>query len=172
MSGRRVGPHVEISLSRGTRRRHRFRLASYTPVELLAIKRFAHLDSAGYVAYASRLEDAARCAARGELGYCINSVAEGGRVRVSVVARLLTEDGRLETKISHEHWFDDPDSHATLVQTNEKATELRAMAQQLNEEWTAAWKSQLLELQAQYEQADAQAASASDLQRIVEAEAD
>jgi hypothetical protein len=116
------------------------------------------------------LEDAARYAARGELGYTVESVAEGGSVRVSLVARLLAESGELLTEVSHEHRFEDPDSHSTLVQASERAAELRALAQQLNDNWTSLHKARLLEIQAEYERADAHAQAASQLQQILESE--
>jgi hypothetical protein len=170
--GREVGRFVEISLSRDVFEHHRFRRDTHRPVELVALKRFSHGDSKGYVAYANRLEDAARYAARGELGYFVDTVADGASVRVSLVARLLDEEGGITTEISHEHRFEEPDSHTTLVETNEKAAELRARAQELNDSWVALRQAQLLELQASHEQADAQAASARDLERIVDAEAE
>lgn len=91
---------------------------------------------------------------------------------MGLVARLLTESGELRTVTSHRCRFDDPDSHASLVQATEKATELRALAQQLNENWSSLRASRLLEIQTGYERAEAAAAAADELQRIVESEAD
>jgi hypothetical protein len=56
------------------------------------------------------------------------------------------------------------------VQANEKATELRAIAEQLNDEWASARDASLRELRAEYDRADAQARAAEDLRRIIDAE--
>lgn len=169
--GRQVAGSVEISLSRDLHRRHHHS-EEYTPLELVAIKRFEQADTSGYRAYADRLEDAARYAARGELGYTVRTAADRSSVRVSLVARLLTESGAVRTELSHEHRFQDPDSQVTLVQAAEKAAELRALAQRLNENWSSLHTTRLLEIQAEYEQADAAAQAAGELQRIVESETD
>jgi hypothetical protein len=168
--GRMVGRFVEISLSRDSRERHRFRSDSYTPIELLALKRFRPAEVSAYTAYAGELETAADVAARGELGYTVHTVSENGQLRIALIARLLTADGRVQTEISHEHSFEDPDSQVVLVQANEKATEIRAEAQGLNDKWVSARAAQLLELRAGYDEADAQAKAGDDLQRIVDAE--
>jgi hypothetical protein len=167
--GRRVGASVEISLSRDLHQR-RHRSDKYTPVELIAVRRFAHADTARYRSYADRLEDAARYAARGELGYSVSVAADGAAVDVALVARLLTESGEIRTELSHEHRFEDPDSHVALVKASEKAAELRALAQELNESWSSLRQARLLEIQAEYEQAERDAEAASELQRIVESE--
>jgi hypothetical protein len=167
--GRRVGDSVEISLSRCLHQRHHGS-DEYTLIELIAVRRFAHADSALYRGYANRLEDAARYASRGDLGYSVLVGADGPALDVSLVARLLTETGEIHTEVSHQHHFEDADSNVTLIAANEKATELRALAQQLNENWSALHQARLLEIQAKYEQADRDAESASALQRIVESE--
>jgi hypothetical protein len=169
--GRRVGDSVEISLARELRER-KHRSDKYTQLELVAIKRFDRDDTTGYRAYADGLEDAARYAARGELGYTVLTVAKGSSVHVSLVGRLLTPSGEVRTEVAHEQRFEDPDSEVVLVQANEKAAELRALADKLNDNWASLHQSRLLEIQAQYEQADAQAESARELQQIVESETD
>ncbi len=169
--GRRVGDWVEITLSREQHLRHHHS-DTYAQLELMAVRRFEHDNQSGYMAYADRLEDAARCASRGELGYTVDTAADGRSVHVSLVARLLTENGHVRTEITHEHRFEDPDSEVALVQATEKAAELRALAEQLNDNWSSLHQSRLLEIQAEYERADAQAESASELQRIVESETD
>ena len=55
--GRSLGGSVEVSLSRDTHERHRLGRDQYTPTETLALRRFDHLDSGAYMAYASALED-------------------------------------------------------------------------------------------------------------------
>jgi microcystin degradation protein MlrC len=170
--GQRVGAFVEISLSRDRHDKHRFGSDTYTEIEELAVRRFPHADVSTYVAYASRLEDVARAAARGELGCYVHTVSDATGVRVCVVTRRLTDDGHLETEISHEHRFDDPDSHTTLVGASEKAAELRAVAQQLNDQLVSLRRARLLELRTEYEQADALAQAATGLQRIIDAEQD
>ena len=170
--GQRVGAFVEISLSRDRRQKHRSGADTYTTLELLAVRRFRHLDTAAFMPYANNLEDAARYAARSELGYTVHTVAEGGAVRVSLVGRIIDAHGRIETALSHEHRFENPDSHIELVEANEKATELRALAQELNDEWASRRNSQLLELRTAYERDDAQAEAAEELHRIVDAEGD
>jgi hypothetical protein len=165
--GREVGAFVEISLTRDRDEKHRFASDTYEPIEELAVKRFPHDDTAAYVAYSGRLEDAARYAARGELGYTLNSVVDDAGVRVSLVARLIADDGHLETKISHEQHLDDPD------QAHEKTTELRAAAAELNDQWASQRRARLLELRTEYEKADAQAEAAdARLDRIIDAERD
>lgn len=62
--------------------------------------------------------------------------------------------------------------HFALVRANEKAAEPRRLAGELNDIWISVRKSQLLELQAKYERADAEAESAKELERIVGAEQD
>ena len=168
--GRQVHGQVEISLSRDRRERRRFGSDTYSPVELLAVRRFDHVDSAHYMAYANALADAARYAARGELGYTVDTVAEGGSVRVSLVARLLAEDGHIRTEVSHEQSFEDPDSHAALVQASEKATELRSLAEKLNDNWNSVHQARLLQIQAEYERADADAEAARGLDSILDTE--
>jgi hypothetical protein len=170
--GRRAGPLVEISLTREHRETHRFGSDTYTPLEVLAVKRFPRVKESAYMSYADSLEDAARYAARGELGYHVHTVADTSRVRVALVARLLGPDGQVDTEISHEHYFEDPDSQAALIQANEEATELRALAQQLNDEWVSRRRARVLELQTEYEKADALAQAAQGLRRIVDAERD
>ncbi|MFL5823629.1 MAG: hypothetical protein ACJ764_09325 [Solirubrobacteraceae bacterium] len=170
--GRQVRGQVEISLSRDLREGHRFGSFTYTPVELLAIKRFDHVDSAHYMAYANALEDAMRYAARGELGYTVDTVVDGGSVRVFLVARLLADDGRIRTEVSHEQRFEDADSHAALVQASETATELRSLAQALNDHWNSVHEGRLLQIQAEYEKSDADAAGARELDSILDSEKD
>jgi hypothetical protein len=165
-----AGPFVEISLSRATRHTHRFGSDSYTAIEQLALKRFGRDEEAEYGEYAGNLEDAARIAARGELGYDVQTTAEDGKVKVKLIARLLAPDGRIHTDISHEESFEDADSELALVRANEKATELRALAEELGEQWTSERRSNLLKLRAEYDEADARLKSAQDLKRIVDAE--
>jgi hypothetical protein len=117
------------------------------------------------MAYTEHLEDAARYAARGELGYTLNSVVDDAGVRISLVARLIADDGHLETEISHEQHLEDPE------QANEKANELRAVARELNDEWASRRRARLLELRTEYEKADARAEAAdARLDRIIDAE--
>jgi hypothetical protein len=168
--GRTLGPLVEISLGRESKHKRRFGADSYTPIELLALKRFRHGELAAYAAYAGNLDVAAGIAVRGELGYTVRVAAEDGKVRISIVARLLAPDGRVHTDISHDHTFEDPDSGLALVQANEKATELRAIAEQLNDHWVTVRRAHLLDLRAGYDKADAEAESANELRRIVDAE--
>jgi hypothetical protein len=163
------GP-VEVSLSRTKRQKHLLASESYTPLELLALRRFRRSDITGYTTYAGRLEHAARLAARGELGYTVYTSVDDGVLRVCMVARLLDADGHLQTELSHESRFEDPDSDLTLVQSNEKAAELRASAAELNDEWASANAAQLAELRAQYDRDDAQAQAAENLRRIIEDE--
>lgn len=170
--GRRAGPHVEVSLSLERRQKHHFSSDAYALIEVLAVKRLPHAKESSYMAYASNLEDAARCAARGELGYHVHTVAEASGVRVSLVSRLIGPDGHIRTEIADEYYFDDPDSHAALVQANEKATELRVRAEQLNSDWIARRRARVLELQTEYGNADADTKAALGLQGIIDAEKD
>jgi hypothetical protein len=170
--GTRVGSDIEVSLSRERRQKHRFGSDKYTPIEVLAVQRLPHAKESAWMAYASKLEDAARCAARDELGYYVHTAAEASGVRVVLVARLLGPDGHVETEIADGHYFEDADSHAALVQANEKATELRARAEQLNEDWISRRRARVLELQTEYAKADAQTEAAKGLQGIIEAERD
>ena len=169
--GRRVGGSVEITLTRD-RHERKHRSDTYTPLELMAIRRFERGDTAGYRAYADGLEDAARYAARGELGYTVRTAADGGSVRVSLVARLLSESGQVRTDVSHEHRFEDPDSQLALVQASEKSAELRALAEKLNDNWFSVHEARLMEIQAEYDTADARDEAANELQQIVESEND
>jgi hypothetical protein len=168
--GLRAGPFVEISLSRDTRHKHRFGSENYEPVELVALKRFRPTDIAGYSAYAGNLEVAAELAARGKLGYTVHTAANGGRVSISLVARLLADDGRVHTELSHEESFEDPDTEVALVRANEKAAELNVKAEELNDQWAAERNARLSELRADYDRADSDARAAEELQRIVDAE--
>lgn len=163
--GRQVGAFVVISLSRDRDEKHLFRSDTYAPIEELAFKRFPGDDEPAYMAYSEHLEDAARYAARGELGYTVNSEVEDAGVRVSLVARLIADDGHLETEISNEQYVEDPG------QAHQKTEELRAMALELNDQWVSARNARLLELQAEYEKADDRAeAAGARLDRIVDAE--
>jgi hypothetical protein len=168
--GREVGPFIEISLSRDRHHTHGSKRGTFEPLELLAMKRFGHQDMAGYTAYAGNLESAASLAARGQLGYSVDTELEGGVVRISLIARLMAPDGRVHTEITHEQSFDDPDSEAALVQANEQATELRANAEQLNDDLATTRAAALEELRAEYDKADEQADAAAELQRIVDSE--
>jgi hypothetical protein len=162
---------VDITLSRDLRPQ-KHGSDAYRPVELMALKRFELGDGAGYRAYADGLEDAARYAARGELGYTVRTLAEGSRMQVSLVARLLTESGEIRTVVSHERRFEDPDSQVALVQASECSAELRALAERLNEHWSSLRQARLLEIQAEYDRAAAEEQAAAELQRIVESETD
>jgi hypothetical protein len=163
--GRQVGGLVEISLSRDRDQKHRFRSDTYAPIEELAFKRFPGDDTSAYTAYADHLEDAARYAARGELGYTLDSVVDGTGVRISLVARLLADDGRMETEISHEQYVEDPE------QAHEKAAELGAMARELNEQWASRRRARLVELRSEYEKADTRTeATDARVDRIIDAE--
>jgi hypothetical protein len=165
VSGRQVGAFVEISLSLERDEKHRFRSDTYAPIEELAVSRFAGDDTTAYTAYADHLEDAASYAARGELGYTLSSEVDGAGVRLSLVARLLADDGHLETTISSEQYLEDPE------QAHEKANELRATARELNDQWVSLRRARLLELRTEYEKADARAQAAdARLDRIVDAE--
>jgi hypothetical protein len=168
--GLRAGPFVEISLSRDARHRRHFGSENYEPIELLALKRFRPTDIAGYSAFAGNLEVAADIAARGKLGYTVHTSADNGRVRISLVGRLLAPDGRVRTAISHEQSFDDPDTAVALVQANERAVELSGMAEELNDEWASERNARVSELRADYDRADADADAAEELQRIVDGE--
>jgi hypothetical protein len=170
VQGSAAGDQVEVSLSRASRRRHLLGSYSYTALELFALRRFRRSDVSGYSSYAGHLEDAARVAARGELGYTVYTSVDDGVVAVSLVARLLGADGRVHTEISHESRFEEPDSELALVQANETATELRSSAAELNDQWASTNAARLAELRAQYDQADAQAQAAEELLHIVEAE--
>jgi hypothetical protein len=170
--GRRVGAQVEISLSRERRQKHHLGGETDTLIEVLALKRLPNGEESTYMTYASNLDDAARYAARDELGYYVHTAAEGLGVRVSLVARLLGPDGQVETDVFDEGYFEDPDLQVAVAQANEKASELRAGAEQLNEEWSSRRRAHVLELQNEYAKADAQAEAAQDLQDIVEAESD
>lgn len=134
MEGRAVGAWIEVTLSRARWQRRRLGADRYTPTEVMVLKRFRRSDLAGYSSYAGHLEDAARIAPRGELGYSVHTAAEDGVLTASLAARLLAQDGRVHTEISNEHHFENPDSEIALVQTNEKAAELRAAAAELNDE--------------------------------------
>jgi hypothetical protein len=163
--GRQLGAFVEISLTHDRDEKHLFRSDTYAPIEELAFKRFPGDDASAYMAYADHLEDAARYAARGELGYTLNSVVDDAGVRISLVGRLIAEDGHLETEISHEQHLEDP------AQASEKANELRAVARELNDDWVSRRRARLLELRAEYEKADARAEAAdARLDRIIDAE--
>lgn len=168
--GLRAGPFVEISLSRDARHKRRFGSESYEPVELLALKRFRPTDIAGYSTYAGNLEVAADIAARGKLGYTVHTSSDNGRVRISLVARLLAPDGRVRTEISHEQSFEDPDSQVALVQASEKAAELSSVAEELNDQWASVRSATVSDLRADYDRADADVQAADELQRIVDAE--
>jgi hypothetical protein len=168
--GEQAGAFVEISLTRDARRKRRFGSDTYTPVELIAFKRFRPTDMAGYSAYAGNLETAGEIAARGQLGYTIRTNAETGKVQIALIARLLTPDGRVHTEISHEQSFEDPDSDVALVQANERATELTTLAESLNEQWVSLRDDRLQALRAEYDRDDQQAAAAQGLQRIVDEE--
>lgn len=168
--GLRAGRFVEISLSRDVRSKHHFGSETYEPVELLALKRFRPADIAGYSAYAGNLEVAADIAARGKLGYTVHTSADQGRVRISLVARLLAPDGRVRTEISHDQSFEDPDTEVALVRANEKAAELSTIAEELNESWASERNAKLSELRADYDRADSDTHAAEELQRIVDAE--
>ena len=91
---------------------------------------------------------------------------------MSLVARLLAENGHVRTEVSHEHRFEDPDSHDALVQASEKATELSNLAEKLNDNWDSLHQARLLQIQAEYEKADAQAEAATNLAKILDAEQD
>ena len=163
--GRQVGAFVEISLSHDREEKHLFHSDTHEPIEELAFKRFPGEDVSGYMVYADHLEDAARYAARGELGYSLNTVVGDAGVRVSLVSRLLADDGQLETEISHEQFLEDPE------QAKEKTEELRAIARELTDQWVSARRARLLELRTEYEEADARAEAAdARLDRIVDAE--
>jgi hypothetical protein len=172
VSGRSVGRWVEISLALAARQRHLLAEDSYEPVQVIAMKRFARGEIAAYSTYAGHLEDAARVAARGELGYSVHTPAEDGTLVVCLVTRLLDDEGRVHTEISHEQSFEDPESTIALVQANERATELRAIAQQMNEQWASLREARLLERQAQYDEADRRQRAADELEWIVNGEID
>jgi hypothetical protein len=170
VQGVHVGGWVEVTLSWAIRQRRRFRSDQYTPTRLLAVKRFRRSDIAGYTTFAGHLEDSARIAARGELGYYVHTAVQDGEVSVSLVARLLEPDGRIHTEISRDDRFAEADSMLALVQANENATELRALAEELTDRWTSAWDAQVSELRAEYDKNDAQARAAAELKRIVDSE--
>jgi hypothetical protein len=172
VSGRSVGHWVEISLSVAARHRHLLSQDSYEVVQVLAMRRFQRREIAAYSRYAGHLEDVARLAARGELGYTVHTAAQDGKVVVSLASRLMDDDGRVHTEISHEQSFADPESTVAFVQANERATELRAIAQEMNEQWAARRGAQLLERQAQYDETDRRQQAADELEQIVNSEAD
>ena len=77
-------------------------------------------------------------------------------------------DGYLETDVSEEQYREGPDSRAALAQANEKATELRPRAEQVDDEWISRRRAQVLELQTEYGEADTQAEAAQDHHRCRE----
>ena len=172
VGGSLVGRFVEMSLCRVRRERHRSGLEELVPVELLALKRFRRGEIAEYSSYAGHLEDTARIAARGQLGYTVEVTADDGTVKLCLVARLLDVDGFVHTDISHEWLFREPGSHAALVRANEKAVELRELAGALNEQWASVRAANLASRRAVYEQVDADARAAEELKGIIDSEKD
>ncbi|MHB8692381.1 MAG: hypothetical protein ACYDHH_14165 [Solirubrobacteraceae bacterium] len=170
--GYHAGHLLELTLSRDARHKHHFNEDTFTPVEILAVKRFRHSEMAAYSSYAGHLEDTAALAARGELGYHVHTAAVDGKVEISLVARLLQADGKVHTEISDQQTFEDPDSSIALVEANERATELRAKAEGLNEEWIERLNADVAAVRAGYDHDDEQAAAAEQLQRLVDAEGD
>jgi len=170
--GHGVGHFVEISLSRDRRKTRLFGSDIYEPIELLEFKRFPQREVGAYSAYAGNLESAAKLAAPGELGYTVHTAAAQDAIVISLVGRLLAPDGRVHTEISHEQRFSDPDSDLALVQANEKAAELHATAEQLNDQWAELRDQRLRELRAAYDDADAQAEAVHGPQQIVDDERD
>jgi hypothetical protein len=61
--------------------------------------------------------------------------------------------------------FEDPESTSALVQANERATELRAIAHDMNEQWESQHEARLLERQAEYDEADSRQRAADELER-------
>jgi hypothetical protein len=170
--GYHAGPFLEATLTRDNCHHHVFAEDSFEPVELLALKRFRPAEGAAYSHFLGNLEDAAKLAAKAELGYRVHTRAEDGKVILQLTARLLQPDGDVHTEICDEHAFEDPDSSLALVQANEKAAELRDQAKDLNEQWIETRDSQLADVRAAYDRDDEQAAAAEELQRLVDAEAD
>src|SRR5271167_199702 len=87
--GREVGRFIEISLSRDRHHKHGHDRGSFEMLELLALRRFGHQEMAAYTSYAGNLETAASLAARGQLGYTVDTEIEQGVVKISLVARLM-----------------------------------------------------------------------------------
>jgi hypothetical protein len=168
--GYRVGGFVEATLTRDVCHHHVFSEDNFEPLELFALKRFRPSEGAAYSHYLGNLEDAAKRAAKGELGYRVHTRAENGQVILEMTGRLIQPDGEMHTEICHEQAFEDPDSSLALVQANEKAAELRDRAKGLNEQWIEQRDSHLAEVRAAYDRDDEQQAAAEELQQLVDAE--
>lgn len=169
--GYHVGHQLEATLTRDTTHHHVFSEDTHEPVELFALRRFHRDDGAEYSHFLGNLETAARLLARGDHGYKIHTEARDGNVILSMTGRLLQPDGLIHTEVPFEQTFSDPDSSLALVEANERATELRAQARTLNQEWIEQRDARLAEVRAAYDRDDEKDAAAAELQQLVDTEA-
>jgi hypothetical protein len=165
VQGTRVGRQVELELVRCRRHRHTLRQDTLERISAAWLARFPATDAPAWDRYAGCLETLARYAARGELGYYVDTTTGGDRIHVKLVHRDF--DGvELSTEIVESHEFA-PDA---LVDANECAETLRGQAEGLNGEAATRRHQAYEQRRAEFDEADARAREAAELAEIVRSE--
>jgi hypothetical protein len=163
--GVRRGHAVELELVRCRRQRRMLRQETLERISAAWLARFDATDGAAWDRYASCLETLARYAARGELGFYVETTREADRIHVKLVHRDF--DGvEITTEVVEKQDFPSD----ALVDANERAEALRGKAEDLNGEAAARRHAAYRQQRAEFDEADARAREAAELAEIVRSE--
>jgi hypothetical protein len=163
--GVRKGHAVELELMRCRRHRRMLRKETLERVGAAWLARFDAGDAAAWDRYAGCLETLARYAARGELGYYVETTTDDDRIHVKLVHRDF-DGAEVTTAIVDSHEFPSD----ALVDANESAETLRGKAETLNGEAAAQRHAAYEQRRAEFDEADRRAREAAELAEIVRSE--
>ena len=165
VQGVRAGHQVELELVRCRRHHHALRPDTLERISAAWLARFPAADAHAWDRYAGCLETLARYAARGELGYYVETTTSGDRIHVKLVHRDF--DGLdVSTEVVESHEF----ASDALVEANECAETLRGKAQGLDGEAATRRHRAYEQRRAEFDEADARAREAAELAAIVRSE--
>lgn len=161
----RKGHAVELELVRCRRQRRMLQQDTLERVSAAWLARFDAHDGAAWDRYAGCLETLARYAARGELGYYVETTTADDGIHVKLVHRDF--DGvEVTTEIVERQSFPSD----ALVDANEYAETLRAKAEGLNGDAAARRHEAYRRQRARFDEADVRAREAAELAEIVRSE--
>jgi len=165
VQGIRKGHQVELELLRCRRHHHTLRPETLEQIGAAWLARFPAENAAAWDRYAGCLETLARNAARGELGYYVETTTGGDRINVKLVHRDF-DGAEVSTEVVETHEF----ASDALVDANECAETLRGKAEGLNGEDATRRHRAYEQRRAEFDEADARAREAAELAEIVRSE--
>jgi hypothetical protein len=165
VQGVRKGDQVELELARCRRHHRALRQDELERISAAWLARFPAANAPAWDRYAGCLETLARYAARGELGYYVETTTSGDRINVKLVHRDF-DGAEISTEIVESHEL----ASDALVDANECAETLRGKAEGLNREAATRRHQAYEQRRAEFDEADARAREAGELAEIVRSE--